>query len=323
MPLPTISLRGLQAFIAVYEEQSFSRAAVRENATQSGMSTQVKTLELRLGAELLNRDRKKFTLTPAGQIVYREGQAILKALRATEARVKELRAEVAGMVKFGMIPSLTRSVLKPALEEFNADHPGVELSLLEEYSYSLMRRVLDGEIEFAMVPAGDLPAGLTARFVARDREMLVSRPGTLPGAEHLAPISIAALAGGRLIVPSRLNIRRRGIDSLLQAHGVHLAETMEMDGMLATLELVAASDWMAILPSAICHPDRDGRARQLNVIADPPMSLDYVIVEKSDAPPGRAAHLLADCLIRHTHDILDDWDDLRPIAEAEPAHSKV
>ena len=315
MPLPTISLRGLQAFIAVYEEQSFSRAADRENATQSGMSTQVKNLELRLGTPLLIRDRKGLDLTPAGQVVYREGQALLKALHSTEAAVREMKSEVTGIVRFGMIPSLTRSVLNPALAEFNESHPGVELSLLEEYSYSLMRRVLDGEIEFAMVPAGDLPAGLTARFVARDREMLVSRPGTLSNTAHMAPVALSALARQRLIVPSRLNVRRRGIDTLLQAHGVHVAEVMEMDGMLATLELIAASNWTAILPSAICHPDRDGRQRQLNVIDDPPMSLDYVIVEKSDTPPGQGATLLAECLTRHVHTVLDDWDDLRPVAE--------
>ena len=46
MAYPKIKIRALQAFIAVYEEQSFSRAAERENTTQSGMSTQVKSLEL-------------------------------------------------------------------------------------------------------------------------------------------------------------------------------------------------------------------------------------------------------------------------------------
>jgi DNA-binding transcriptional LysR family regulator len=53
----------LQAFIAVYEEQSFSRAAQRENTTQSGMSTQVKSLEDVLETQLLIRERKKFLLT--------------------------------------------------------------------------------------------------------------------------------------------------------------------------------------------------------------------------------------------------------------------
>lgn len=310
MPIPKISIRSLRAFIAVYEEQSFSKAAARENATQSGMSTQVKNLELKLGTPLLLRDRKEYTLTPAGQIVYRDGQAILKALMQTETAVSEMQNEVAGLVRVGLIPSLTRSVLIPALDGFKAEFARVELSMLEEYSGSLMRRVLDGELDFAMVPAGDVPNGLTAKFVARDREMIMGRPGSLPDWPHLEPAPLAALQGAKLIVPSRQNIRRKKIEDLLAAHGVHVTEFMEMDGMLGTIELVGQTDWLAILPSALCYADRDGRNRKLNVLADPPMSFDYVIVEKTESPLPHAARLLAEHLTRHTELILADWADL-------------
>lgn len=310
MPIPRISIRALRAFIAVYEEQSFSRAAARENATQSGMSTQVKNLELKLGTPLLIRDRKEYSLTPAGQTVYREGQRILRALIETETAVAQMGSEVAGLVRFGLIPSLTRSVLIPALDEFTGLYGRVELSLLEEYSGSLTRRVLDGDLDFAIVPGGDLPPGLTARFVARDREMIMSRAGGLPGHPHLEPAPLAALAGRRLIVPSRANVRRKRIDTLLSAHGVHVAETMEMDGMLGTIEMVGRTDWLAILPSALCHADKDGALRQLNLLADPPAGVDYVIVEKSETPLPRAAALLSETLIRHTEAVLRDWADL-------------
>ncbi len=314
MPAPGINIRALQAFIAVYEEQSFSRAAVRENATQSGMSTQVKNLEIKLGSPLLVRERKRFNLTPAGQIVYQEGQKILKALVATEISVRDMKGAVSGLVRFGMIPSLTRSVVTPALQQFKEEFPRVELSLLEEYSFSLMRRVLDGELDFAVVPSGDIPVGLTARFIGRDREMLVGAAGSLPDWPHLTPVPLRALDGLRLIVPSRLNIRRRRLDTALAAHGVHVAEMLEMDGMLGTLEMVGGSTWMAVLPSAICHPDRDGAVRKLNVIADPPMSFDYVVVEKAETPLSRAAHLLADHIAEHTNLVLDDWADLHSAA---------
>ena len=137
MPIPKISIRALQAFIAVYEEQSFSRAAKRENATQSGMSTQVKNLEAKLGTPLMLRTRGQIALTEAGRLVYREGQGILKALLVTETAIREIQETISGLVRFGMIPSLTRSVLSPALERYKAEFPNVTLSLLEEYSFSL------------------------------------------------------------------------------------------------------------------------------------------------------------------------------------------
>lgn len=310
MAYPSIKIRALQAFVAVYEEQSFSRAAARENTTQSGMSTQVKGLELMLGTPLLLRERKCFVLTPAGEIIYRQGQMILKALMETEKAVQDLRGTVAGLVRFGMIPSLTRSALIPALNQFQSEFPDVELSLLEEYSFSLMRRVLDGELDFALVPSTDLAAGLTGTFVGRDREMLVSSAGTDIGAAHMAGVPLSALSGHRLIVPSRLNVRRKHFDTLLNTHGIHLAETLEMDGMLVTLEMVGTTDWIAVLPSAICHSDKSGAVRRLNLIKDPPISLDYILVEKAEMAPPRAARLLANCLVQHISAVLSDWDDL-------------
>jgi LysR family nitrogen assimilation transcriptional regulator len=318
MAYPAIKIRALQAFVAVYEEQSFSRAAERENTTQSGMSTQVKGLELILGAPLLIRERKKFMLTPEGEIVYQEAQSILRSLMATEQAVKEMQGSVGGAVRFGMIPSLTRSALIPALDEFKGEFPDVELSLLEEYSYSLMRRVLDGELDFALVPSTELPAGLTGKFIGRDREMLVSSAAHNKDTAHLQSVSLSALSGARLIVPSRLNVRRKQFDMLLNNHGIKVAETLEMDGMLATLEMVAVTDWVAILPSAICYPDKGGLVRRLNPITDPPISLDYVLVEKAEAAPPRAAKLLAKCLTHHIANILADWGDTFDIENREP-----
>lgn len=317
MAYPAIKIRALQAFVAVYEEQSFSRAADRENTTQSGMSTQVKGLELTLGTQLLIRERKKLMLTPAGELVYREGQRILKALMTTEKAVREMQSEVAGLVRFGMIPTLTRSVLIPALEQFKADFPKVELSLLEEYSFSLMRRVLDGELDFALVPATDLPAGLTGSFVGHDREMLVSSAAISKQTGHLEAVSLSDLNDARLIVPSKINARRMHIDTLLNTHGIRVAETLEMDGMLATLEMVAATDWVAILPSAICYLDRSGDVRRLNPLKNPPVTVDYVLVEKAEAAPPSAARLLSQCLTQHITDILEHWEEILDIENSE------
>jgi len=307
MKFPRIKIRALQAFIAVYEEQSFSRAAQRENTTQSGMSMQVKSLEDVLETQLLIRERKKFLLTPEGEIIYREGQSILKSLISMEQSVREMRSRVGGLVRIGMIPALTRSILIPALDQFNAEFPEVELSLLEEYSHSLMRRVLDGELDFAMVPSTELPPGLTGRFIGHDREMLVSSAMNAIEHKHLHEVPLSALSGSRLIVPSRLNVRRKSIDTLLNTHNIQIAETLEMDGMLATLEMIAATDWVAMLPSAICYPDKDGAIRHLNPIKDPPIGLDYILVEKAESAPPRAAQLLANCLTQHLSDVLSEW----------------
>lgn len=273
------------------------------------MSTQVKALEETLGTKLLVRERNKIELTPAGEIAYLAGQKILKALLATEKSVREMESRVSGLVRVGMIPSLTRSILRPALEQFQSEYPDVELSFLEEYSFSLMRRVLDGELDFALVPTTELPAGLTGTFIDQDREMLMSSAANDLGVKHMEPVPLSILSGARLIVPTALNVRRQQIELLLKTHGIELEDMLEIDGMLATIEMLGSSDWVAILPSAICYPDKQGLVRKLNPIKDPPIRLDYIRVEKTEVGLPRAAQKLADCLTHHISQVLGDWQD--------------
>lgn len=308
MALPKVTIRGLQALLAVYEEQSFSRAALREHATQSGMSTQVKNLETALGTPLLVRGKGAMTLTPAGDIACERGRQVLKALFDIERRIDGLGRAVAGTIRLGIIPTLTRAVLPRALGRFRDAHPDVGVSVIEEYSFSLMRRVLQGELDCAAVPAGDVLSGLTASYLASDVEVLALRRDMLPGLAHLAPVRPADLSGLRLIMPSAINARRHALTQYVASHGVELAEIMDMDAMLGTIELVAQSDWGAVLPSAICFPDLDGGTRKLHPLADPPIRTDYVLVQKSEKALSEAAELLIGELQRAAIGIREDWN---------------
>ena len=309
MPLPKVTIRGLQALIAVYEEQSFSRAAERENATQSGMSTQVKNLEEALGTRLLTRKRGTAELTPAGRIVYDAGRKALHRLYDIQRQVEDVQAALTGTIRLGIIPSLTRSVLPRAMRRFQADFPQVDVSVLEEYSFSLMRRVLEGDLECAIVPSGDVLAGLTADYLATDHEVLVLSPDDLPHIPHLAEVRPRDLDGLKLILPSPRNIRRRGLGTFFEAHNVGIGAVLEMDGMLATLEMVAETGWSTVLPSVLCHRDLDGRQRKLHPLVDPGIATDYIVVTKTEKALSRAAGLLVDQLRSDTGTVLQEFSD--------------
>ena len=308
MPLPRITVRSLQALLAVYEEQSFSRAADRENATQSGMSTQVKKLETVLGRPLLKRGKGTLELTPAGEIVYERGRHVLKSLFELEERIESLDRSVSGTIRLGVIPTLTRAVLPRAMGQFRAAYPEVEVSVIEEYSFSLMRRVTMGELDWAAVPAGDLLSGLKATYLASDTEVLAAAPGALPDHLHLEPVRPADLRGLNLILPSSINVRRRGLEQYFTSHGVEPGEVMDMDAMLGTLELIASGGWCAILPAAICHTDLPGDRRKLHPLIDPPIRTDYVIVQKAEVALSRAAELMFEHMKSAALELREDWD---------------
>jgi DNA-binding transcriptional LysR family regulator len=66
-----------------------------------------------------------------------------------------------------------------------------------------------------------------------------------------------------------------------QTNGVDLERTLELDAMMGTLDLVARSDWVAVLPGLMMASDIEGETLRINPIVDPPMFLDLVAIEPS------------------------------------------
>src|SRR5690349_7130472 len=81
-----LETRELRYFVAVAEELHFGRAAERLGIAQPPLSRAVRQLELRLGVQLLDRDRRGTALTAAGTVLLREARAALEAVAAAERR---------------------------------------------------------------------------------------------------------------------------------------------------------------------------------------------------------------------------------------------
>ena len=113
--------------------------------------------------------------------------------------------------------------------------------------------VLADDLDFAVVPTFEGRVGLKSRLIVRDREMLVSSPKR--GFTPLEPVRLKDCGPLKIVVPGRANVRRRNIEIYLQTHGVEVADMIEMDAMIGTLEFVARSDWVAILSGLICVND--------------------------------------------------------------------
>src|SRR2546425_3652360 len=91
-----ISLRQIRAVIAVCEEGSFTRAAERENATQSGISQHVATVERALGVRLFERSTAGVAPTPAGLRFYRRCVEAVGMLETAGEEVRALAGSVTG-----------------------------------------------------------------------------------------------------------------------------------------------------------------------------------------------------------------------------------
>jgi LysR family nitrogen assimilation transcriptional regulator len=272
-----ITLRQIRALIAVCEEGSFTRAAEREAATQSGISQHIAALERTLGVKLFERSNAGVRATPAGMRYYRRCIEAVGTLKAGSEEMRALAGRVTGNLRIGLMPTFTRAALAPALKRYVEDYPDVKLKVVEGYSNVLTDRVLAEDLDFAVVPTFEGRVGLRSRLLARDREMLIS--GKARGFRPLAPVRLRDIVPLKIVAPGPPNIRRRNLDTYFQTNGVPVEDIIEMDAMIGTLEFVAATDWVAVLPSLICVNDVEHGDLVVNPIVDPPLYAEFVVIE--------------------------------------------
>ncbi len=289
-----ITLRQIRSVVAVVEERSFTRAAQRENATQSGISQHVAAVENALSVALFERSSDGVAPTPAGKRFYKRCIEMLHTLEIATGEAKTTGNNVSGTIRAGLIPAFTRAALAPALERFAANYPEVEIEVIEGYSGALTDMVRAEALDFALVPGFSGETGLNVSHLNRSREMLVSGPKL--GLPNLEPLRLAERPPMKIVVPSHSNVRRSKIEEYIETHSVQVERLLEMDAMLGTLELVAASDWVTILPWIICSPDgaSSGAVRRISPLIDPPLYSDFVVIEPARRPLKPVGHLFLD-----------------------------
>ena len=273
------SLQDIRLFVAAYEERSFTAAAQRENATQSGVSQHIRKLEQRFRVDLFSRDKGRVQPTPAGDSYYR---ACLDVLRAHDAATKAVQAFAGGLdgeVVVGLMPTMTRCVLAPALARFTDAHPNAAIQVVEGYSGNLTGLVQSAELDFAIVPGTAGIAGVNSRLFTRTPEVLVGSAAHAGGRRSMEPVRPAELGPLRLVVPGRANTRRLSIESYFASNGVGIERMLELDAMLGTLDLVGRSEWVAVLPGIMMAADPEPGTHVINPLAEPPLTLDLILIE--------------------------------------------
>jgi len=272
---PPVTLRQIQAIIAVCEEGSFTRAAARENATQSGLSQHVSAVEKLLGVRLFDRSATGVTPTPAGQRYYRRCIDAIGMLELAKEEVRGRADIVSGTLRIGLMPTFTRAALAPTLEQFVLAHPDVQVRVVEAYSGMLTDQVLSDQLDFAIVPAFEGRTGLKSRLILRDREVLISGRGS--PFKPLAPVRLSDCAPLKIVAPGPDNIRRRNLEIYVQSHNVAIETMIEMDAMMATFDFVARTDFVTVLPGLICVNDIGKGEFTINPI-DPPLYAEFIVI---------------------------------------------
>jgi DNA-binding transcriptional LysR family regulator len=278
-----MELRQLAYVVAVAEEASFTRAAAREHVAQPAVSAQVRRLEAELGQALFARGPGPVTPTAAGEAVLPFARGALAAAAGVRTAVEELAGLVRGRVAVGVVPSVTPR-LAGVLAGFHADHPGVEITLVEDPSERLVQGVRAGRLDFALAGlAGDGPAGLAAATVTDER--LVA---AVAGGHRLASrrsVSLRALRDEALIALPPGTGGRTALDRGFAALGLAPRVTLEAGDPRVLMDLAGRGLGVAIVP--------ESAPEDLHVLAlRPALRSRLDLVWRADDAPSPAAREL-------------------------------
>lgn len=157
MPLTRVTLRQLEAFVAVAELQSFAAASQRLALTSSAVSQLVAELESTLGFRVFDRSTRRVSLSSAGRDFLGSANSVLRHVQLAESAAADVRHRAAGIVRIGAPLVLASAVLPSLVREFRQTRPKVTVRIRDIPVDHLVEAVDAGDVDLAMGP--DRPCG--------------------------------------------------------------------------------------------------------------------------------------------------------------------
>lgn len=253
-----ITLRQMKYFKALAETRHFGRAAEMCHVTQPALSTQIKEMEARLGAVLVDRKGREVALTPAGWQVLKSARAIEGELARLQESLR-WRGGLRGQLRLGVIPTVAPYLLPVALPLLRARDVSLDLRVREAQTAQLMADLEDGRLDAAVMALPSGGSGLREEALFEDRFLLAGSAMQLAGlkarGQRIAPEALK---------PERLLLLDEGhclADQALAVCGLKRAATRVDLGAssLATLcGLVGEGFGLTFLPELAVESEGEG-----------------------------------------------------------------
>ena len=292
--------RQLAAFCAVVERKSFSQAAERLGVTQPAVSLQIRSLEQRLGRQLLDRSGRRVEPTEAGRRLYASAQRLLAA---EEHLLEDLDADdqgsITGTLELGASTGPGGTVVPLLLCEFQEQHPEVRVRLTVSDTQTVVDQVAERELELGIVGAGRRHRGVAFEPFFRDEVVLACPSGHRFGGKT---VSLDDLRGEKLIVMQEGAGVRQVIEDELRKAGVRLRDLdlqLELGLQESVRSAVVAGHGIAFISRLAIETDLDaGRIAVARVRGLDPVR-EIFLARASGRSETRAARAFTSFALEH------------------------
>ncbi len=272
--LSHVNLKLLQTFLMVGEYASFRIAAEKSFRSQSAVSAQIRQLEEQLGVPLFHRTTRSVRLTEEGQQLLDCAQRALMEVEQGLRKIRESADIRKGKVSMSCSPTIAETRLARALAAFEAEYPGIEVSVRELASEQIFDSVRRREVDFGIGPQVD-----TSEFhfeTLMDDPFYALVPKRLLDTDK-DTVPLSALAEMPLLVLNQATAMRNMIEETMKDKRLRFTLRYEFTQAQTLISMASTGLGAAILPGVALPAKIDAGTHALRIV-NPTMSRRVAVI---------------------------------------------
>ena len=239
---------SFKVFCDLVDTESFSKAAEKNDITQSAVSQQVRNLEIRFGVSLVERGRRQISLTPEGVAFLEACRRIVSVWESFEDKLGVLKNEVAGEIVVATTFSLGLYELPRLMKGLAKDFPEVRVKM----RYTSPREVYDlvdaGTVDAGVVPFAVSRKDVVDEPIGEDELIAIVAPGHPLAAA--GKVELSAFAGLPFISFPPESPTRKFIEKQFRDAGVKVRQAGEYESVETIKRIVQIEKAVSIVPAA-------------------------------------------------------------------------
>lgn len=290
-----IDTLGIQAFLAIADHGSFSRAAAALHITQTGLTRRLQNLEAYLGVKLVERTTRSVALTGIARDFLPQGRRLITDLATALVEIRETGKALRGDVTMACVPTVGVHYLPRIVRQYSMTHPNNRIRILDLPSHDVVGAMRRREAEFGINILGPHDPDLTSIPILRDRFVLVCREDhPLARRKRLAWKQLEAHP---LIFAGHESGNRHLLDVALAGEELRLRSFYEVQHSSTAVGMVAAGIGAAVVPQLAMHEGAYPSLRTIPLVG-PQVSRTMVLLARRKAYLAPAAQALYDLIGR-------------------------
>ncbi|MDO4231048.1 MAG: LysR family transcriptional regulator [Lautropia sp.] len=251
--LNRVRMRQVALLLAIHEEHTLHKAALRMGLTQPAATKMLHELEETLGFKLFDRIHRGLHINPAGVRVTEYFQSIQGTMASLNRELKEIRQGGAGRLAIGSIMAASPGRLTHVLLKLRQSHPLLSIEVAVDTSDRLLPQLRDGVLEAVI---GRMPKHVDSNYQFRaidDEELLIVTAPDHPLAERRR-VPLDRLLDYDWVLQPPGSPMRAVVEQEFRAHGLAMPRGLiETGSMLTTTDLVRHSESISVLPATVAQ----------------------------------------------------------------------